>query len=148
MTTFVEQWETLPAPTAYLGAELNALANAGLVLGAAIATGNEMWMNVELAIAAQGGARSAGAYVAIYMVRSIDGGTNYGYGSGSLVPGAHTLACVLPLDAATTARVVNALVFIPAASHVKLVLENRTGPAFAATGTTLKYGLVSQQATG
>lgn len=143
MATTTYEWETLPALTSYLTTELDALANNGLVIGAAIATGKEMWMNVQLSLGTQV-ARSAGAYVAIYVVRSVDNGSTYGYGSASLVPGAHTLACCLPLDAAVTARIVNALIFIPAATHVMLVVENKTGQAFANTLNTLKYGLVSE----
>jgi len=148
LTTYTAQWETLPALTSYLTTALNSLANNGLVIGAAIDVDNEMWMNVELNLAAQGSARSAGAYVAIYGVRAVDGGTNYGYGSASLAPGAHTLLCALPLDAATTARIVNALVFIPACTDMMLIVENKTGQAFAASATTLSYGFVSEQVVG
>ena len=142
MTTY--KWETLPGLTTYLTTELNSLASAGLKIGAAITAGNEMWMVVELAVAAQASARSAGAYVGIYVVRSLDGGSTYGYGSDSLTPGAHNLAICLPLDAAVTARVVNGLVFIPACTQCKLLLVNATGQAFAATTNTLKYGFVSE----
>ena len=143
MATSTLKWSTLPALTSYLTGELDALANNGLVIGAAIAAGNEMWMNVQLSIATQASARSAGANVAIYMVRSLDGGSTYDYGSASLVPGAHTLRIALPLDAAVTARVVNGLIFIPACTHCKLVPENKTGVVFAA-GNTLSYSFVSE----
>jgi hypothetical protein len=142
--TTTYKWETLPALTTYLSTELNSLANAGLKLGAAIAAGNEMWAVLELSIAAQGVARSAGAYVGVYVVKSLDGGTTYEFGSDSLTPPASCFAGSFPLDASTSARVVCILVFIPACTHCKLEVVNATGQALAATGNTLKYGFVSE----
>jgi hypothetical protein len=103
-----------------------------------------MWMVVEFTIAAQGSARSAGAYVGIYVVPSLDGGTTYSYGSNSLTPAAHQFALALPLDAAVTARVVTGLLFIPACTHCKLLVVNATGQTFAASGNILKYAFVSE----
>ena len=144
MATSTLKWETLPGLTTYLTTELNALASAGLKTGAAITAGNEMWMRVALDLAVQGSARSAGAYVGIYVLTSIDGGTKYDYGSDSLAGPANRLRLVLPLDAAVTARYVTGEVLIPASTHVKLLLLNATGQAFAASGTILSYAFVSE----
>ena len=140
-------WESSPAITAYLSNDLNALANAAKKIGAAInnSADLDMYMDVELYVAVQGGARSAGAYVAIYLITSVDG-TNYGYGDDSTVPPASSLACALPLDAATTARYVTSRPFLVPPGKFKLLVENMTGQAFKADNTTtLGYRLYSEE---
>ena len=140
-------WDSNPSLTAYLGVELNSLANAAQVIGAAIDNSSNlnMYMDVEVLVAEQGGARSAGAYIAIYMVSSLDGGTNYGYGDASTDPPANSLVAALPIDAAVTARYLTSMPFLMGPGHHKLVIENKTGQAFAASGNTLKYRVFSEE---
>lgn len=136
------QYSSLPALTSYLSTELNSLGNGSRKLGAALDTAQATHMAVELDLAAQGSARSAGAQVEVYLLKSLDGGTDYDYGSDSLDPPLATLAAVLMLDAATTARVVTAMFPLPGdLQFCKLLVKNLTGQAFAASATTLKYCL-------
>jgi hypothetical protein len=141
-------WETNPSLTAYLGAELNGLANDAQVIGAAIdnSAGLDMYMDLELLVAEQGSARSAGAHVDVYLISSLDGGTNYGYGAADVDPPAHALVWVFALDAATNARYVTSKPFLVGPGHHKLLIENKTGQAFAASGSTLKHRLFSEEA--
>jgi hypothetical protein len=140
-------WDSNPALNAYLAAELNSLANAAQVIGAAIdnSAALNMYMDVEVYVAVQGGARSAGAYIAIYMVSSLDGGTNYGYGDATDDPPASSLVAMLPIDAATTARYLTSKPFLVGPGHHKLVIENNTGQAFKADSSTLKYRVFSEE---
>ena len=136
------QFSSYPGLTTYLTTELNSLANGSRKLGAALDTNQATHMAIELDLAAQGSARSAGAQVEVYLLKSLDGGTDYDYGSDSLDPPLTTLVAILPLDAATTARVVNAMFALPGdLPSGKLLLKNVTGQAFAASATTLKYAL-------
>jgi len=141
------KWTALGTVTTYLTTELNALANGANVIGAAIdntATLNTC-LALELNLAAQGSARSAGAYVAVYIVKSVDG-TNYGYGGVGLNPAATDWVANFVLDAATTARYATLVgIQIPPCKFMILV-QNNTGQAFAATGTTLKYAVYDMQA--
>ena len=142
------QFSSYPGLTSYLTTELNSLANGSRKLGAALDTTQATHMAVELDLAAQGSARSAGAQVEVYLLKSLDGGTDYDYGSDSLDPPLSTLVAVLPLDAATTARVVTAMFALPGdLPFSKLLLKNSTGQAFAASATTFSYALYNVETT-
>jgi len=133
-------WESSPSLTSYETTDLNSLADAGTVVGDAIdnSSGLDMYMDVELYLAAQGSARDSGAYVALYLTPAPDG-TNY-VDTTNL---SNYLVGVIALDAATTARR-EAVQMIPAPPGLfKIVVENQTGQAWAGTGNTLKYRLYS-----
>lgn len=134
------KWSALSSITSYLSTDLNSLASGAQFLGAAIDndTTRAQFMALELNLAAQGSARSAGAWVGVYLLASIDG-TNFTYGSSSVDAPPSTLVARFALDASTTARYV-VVVDVPLpATDFKLLLENNTGQAFAASGTTLRY---------
>lgn len=97
-------------------------------------TGLELFVDLELNLAAQGSARSTGAYVSVFMTVAFDG-TNYTRANEITA----RWLCDFPLDAATTAtRAVVVDVPIPPAKF-KLFVRNATGQAFAASGNTLRY---------
>ena len=146
-TTF--QWVAPEALTAYLGTELNTLADSTSdttwfsAVGAEIAneTGLYQYIELELVIAAQGAARSAGAFVAVYINYAADG-TTYDDTSNKAFS---ELLAVFPLDAATTARrLTKANIPIPPLDF-KLLVLNDTGQALAATLNTLKYRRHNEQ---
>ncbi len=134
-------WLTYPSATSHLTTELNSLANAGRKLGASVSSTRDQYMDVELNVATQGSARSAGAVVELYLLPSVDG-TNYAYGAdGGPDPAGTHLVGLFQLDAATTARLDNVIgIFVPAGAW-KLMVINRTGQAFASSANTLKYTL-------
>lgn len=133
-------WLNYPSATSYLTTELNSLASAGNKIGAAIdnTSAGDMFADFEVVIATQGGARSAGAYIALYVIPSVDG-TNYTMGDDSVDPPATTMVCAIPLDAATTARRIACTHVLIPAGKFKVLLENNTGQAFASSGNTLAY---------
>lgn len=135
-----ETWSDLGSTQTYLSTELNALANDGRKIGAEIdnATAKAMFLAAELYVAEQGSARSAGAYVTLYLVPSVDG-TNYTYGGDTLTPPATCLVGDFVLDAAVTARYVGLPCVAIPPTKFKLLVINKTGQAFAASGNTLKY---------
>lgn len=141
-----QKWEAPASIQTYLSTELNSLADGANKLGAKIdnvADGeNELFMVLELYLATQGSARSAGATVDVYVLPSVDD-TNFCYGSDSVDPPASAYVGSFPLDAATTARYAT-LHNIPLPPlDFKILVINETGQAFAASGNTLKYRLYS-----
>jgi hypothetical protein len=132
------KWSDPVAEAEILGTELNALADNARAITAAIdnETNKHRFASFELNLAAQGSARSSGAYVALYIVTSVDG-SSFQYGDGSTSPPANSLVATMPLDAATNARVQNANLIPLPPLQLKVIAENRTGQAFAATLSTI-----------
>lgn len=120
-----------------LSTELNSLANgANTAASSAIdnTTNLDLFLDVELVLAAQGSARSSGATVSLYLTTSLDG-TNY----DDVHETTAELVAVFPLDAATTARrrTVRDVPIPPA--NFKLFARNNTGQTLAASGSTIRY---------
>ena len=142
------KWEAPASIQTYLTTELNSLADGANKLGAKIdnvADGeNEMFLNLELSIAAQASARASDARVEVFILYSIDD-TNFDMGDDSTDPRPDALATVLLLDAATTARYRVAVNLPIAPLDCKILVINETGQAFAASGNTLKYRLHSAE---
>jgi hypothetical protein len=123
--------------TSALTTELNSIANnANTAASAAIdnTSALDLYADIELVIAAQGSARSAGAYIAVYFVHALDG-TNYDDVNETTAE----LAAVYPLDAATSARrrTVRDVPIPP--GLFKVFARNVTGQALASSGNTVKY---------
>ncbi len=136
-------WQTPAAIVTYLSTELNALANAARVVGAAIdnRTTRYKYMMLEHYVGAQT-ARSAGAYVSVYLLASVDA-TNYPYGATNRQPSPDNLVKCFALDAAVTASYsIAPCILIPPLLFI-LIIENNTGQAYTATGNTVKYRLYS-----
>ena len=132
-------WDANPSAETLLSTGLNSLANDGRVLSAAIdnSTALKTVIDFEMYVAEQGSARSVGASVDIYLLTSVDG-TNYP-GSDAADPTINTMVGSFAFSAATAAeRDVLKGVELGPGLH-KIVVKNRTGQAFAATGNTLKY---------
>jgi hypothetical protein len=120
-----------------LTTELNSLAN-GSATAASAAIDNtsalDLFVDLELVVATQGSARSAGATVSVYMVTSLDG-TNY----DDVLAGVTELVAVFPLDAATTARRRTVRDVPCGPNKFKFFAVNNTGQALASSGNTVSY---------
>ena len=143
------KWEAPAAIVSYLSTELNSLADGANDLGAKVdnvADGeNEMFLDLEFNIAAQGSSRDADGRVEIYILYSVDD-TNFDMGDDSTDPRPESLLTVFSLDAATTARYRTVTGLPIAPFDFKLLVMNETGQAFASSANTLKYRLHSAEA--
>lgn len=124
--------------TSILTTELDGLANATMSSASSAIDNSsnlDLFMDLQLYVHTQGSARSAGATVEVYLSIALDG-TNY----SDVLAATSELIAVFPLDAATTARYVTRRdIPIPPSATFKLAVYNRTGQAFAANTSTLRY---------
>lgn len=142
------KYEAPASIVSYLSTDLNSLADDDTFVGAKIdnvADGeNELFIALELYLAAQGSARSSGATVNVYLLPSLDD-TTFNYGDDAGLTDAGCLKAIFALDAAVTARrVIRTDIPIPPFDF-KLQVENATGQAFASSGNTLKYRIYSME---
>lgn len=132
--------------TTYLSTELNALADNGNKLGAAIdnSSNRHFYMDVEVYLNTVDLSAQTNPAVNIYLLPSLDG-TNYVDGADGTDPTAQTLAkSVAMLEANSTHRQVARGIVIPPALF-KLLIENKLGAAFNATLNTIKYRIYTEE---
>lgn len=135
-----EQWEPWTDRGTVLGTELNALSSGGRS-NAGTEFDNEaardMWGRFRLSVDFVS-APGAGAYVAVYAVHCLPGGSTYADGSSSVAPGDHALVCTIPLRADTAAQVIDSKPVRLLPFKTKFLLANMSnGQAFPASGSTL-----------
>lgn len=140
MATF--KWAEPTAISTLLSTEMNSLGNGSNKITTTAhdntgANNRYMYADFEFYIAEQASARSAGAFVALYILPSVDG-TNFAYGGDSLDPASDKWRANFQFDAVVTARygTIEGILLPNAKFHV--LVMNETGQAFAASGNTLK----------
>lgn len=115
---------------------LNSLANsANSAASSAIdnTTALDLYDDLTLTVATQGGARSTGATVEVYLIMALDG-SNY----DAVHESTAELVASFSLDAATTARQVTRRDIPIPPGLFEYFVRNRTGQAFAASGNILE----------
>ena len=120
-----------------LSTELNSLGNGSVSAASATITNTsnlDLFLTVELVLAAQASARSSDAWVGVYLTQALDG-SNFGDTNEITA----RLVAVLPLDAATTARRVTMPDVAIPPGLFRLFVRNSTGQAFAASGNVLGW---------
>lgn len=122
----------------YLTTELNSITDGSAVIGAEINNSSgDHFAKVLLELASFDLSSQTAPSVHFYIVRSLDDGTTYEDGSGSIIP-------ARPPDYIFLLREVNAaqkvLIDIRIASEKqKFIVVNETGVTLASSGNTLKY---------
>ena len=134
------RWTAYESIQTYLSTALNSLANNGNKLGAEIDNRNNrhFYMDIEVLLAQVDLSAQTNPSIDIYLLPSLDD-TNYADGADATDPSVQHLAKsvgVLESDAAH--REVSRGIVIPPAKF-KLLVENKTGAALAASGNTVKY---------
>ena len=143
MTT--SKWAAPVAITTALSTELNSLAD-GSYSAASSAYDNEtnlyLYADVEIVLASL--TPTSGAFIALYLVKSLDG-TNFADGGGATAPAAADLVAQVDLSTSTGAkRRVVANIPIPPLQF-KWILLNEANVALASSGNTLKVRYHNEQ---
>lgn len=132
-----------------LTTELNALANNGIC---AAGTGYDNTSNLDQYAALElsvdfVSAPTSGGYVNIFLVESLDG-TNYSDATTTAGDaGIMRFIGAIPLAAVTAAqRIASPFTFMLRPGKAKFVLENKSGQAFPASGSTLKLFTTNDEA--
>ena len=145
MATQTLKWTAYPATAVtYLGAELNSLAVAGNVLGAALSASGNFYMDTVLYVATATSPRVAGDYVSLSFLPCVDG-ANYDYGSASVDPGAGNLVGTFTVTAGTSAIYTSLTKRLTPAGMFEMLVENKTMGTFAAAGNWLQYVFYSEK---
>ncbi len=136
-------------PTTWLSTELNALANSAAnvlsTLGAAFQN-TASWLYADVEFLAGGTTTpAAGAFLELWLLRSLDGGTNYEDGSATVAPGRPS-DIIIPVRAGTTItpRAGASGLLLPPGFY-KPILRNQTGVALAATANIIRFSAYSEQ---
>lgn len=143
------KWESPTVSlTSYLTTTLNSLANNALDLGAAINNESNLctFIDLELTLASLDLSAQSAPAVSIYLVESVDGGTDFDTASDAEtaddnMPAADKICAIFglrPYSGAEAKTAVKSMVPIPP-GRFKLALRNETGVAFAASGNVLAY---------
>lgn len=135
--------------TTWLSTELNSLASSSgntlSTLGAAFQNTNS-WIYFDCEFLAGGTLSPAtGAFVELWLLRSLDGGTNYEDGTASIAPG-RAADVMIPVRAGTTItpRAGNNRGILPPAFY-KPIARNQTGVALPASGNTMTFSAYTEQ---
>lgn len=146
MTATTIKWTAQEAIQTHSSTNLNSLANStneltGKILEAAVIDNSAdqyTFSDWELNLGTFSGTPSTGAYVEVFLLYSADG-TNYCDGGTSVDPTASAQTVVFAIRANTAAQriVVTGIQLFP--GKFKVLIRNKTGQTFNATGNTLKY---------
>jgi hypothetical protein len=134
-TTF--KWAAWASRSTGLTTELNSLANGAYsAAGSAFdnTTNLDEWAAAEIALASLN--PTAGAYLQLFLVQSLDG-TNYEDAASSTNPGYHQSIAVVSLTTGAAAKKIDTAPFRIPPGKFKLVLLNKAGVALAASGNTV-----------
>lgn len=145
------KWESPTVTlTSLLTTTLNSLANNTTDDGGQTAINNTSnlctFMDLELTLASLDLSAKINSSVVIYLIESVDGGTNFdtysdGVSAVASIPPADKICCIFGLRPGVGAEAktaVKSIIPIPP-GHFKLLLRNTTGVAFAASGNVLAY---------
>lgn len=130
-----------------LSTELNSLAaTTGKAISAALdnTTDLDIWADFELKVTF-GTAPTLNTIVELYLLPSLDAGTTYPDGSGSVLPPPSLYVAGFPVRAVNTAQVLVVRGIPLPPGLFKVLVQNTTSQAFPASGSTLRMNTYAMQ---
>lgn len=139
------KWTAYGTLQSYLTTELNSMGNGSNKLGAAIdfSTNRHFYMDVEVYLASVDLSAQDDPAIYIWLIPRSDG-TNFTDGGDSVTP-ARPPDKIIQLREVNVAQREMARGLILTPDQGKLLIGNRTGAAFAASGNTVKYRIYSEE---
>lgn len=137
----IGKWSTPSSTVTILSTGLNSLASATMSAASSNITNQtnlDIYVDIEVALAAL--SPTVGAYVALYILESVDG-TNFPSQSDAdlrLTTSQLLIAIPIGTTASTAQRVAARNVIIPPGLF-QIKMDNQTGVALAASGNTVKF---------
>lgn len=142
------RWTVYDSIQSYLTTELNALANNGNKLGAAInfataGADRKLYLDIEVYLGSVDLSAQTNPALYLWMLRRTDG-TNFEDGTDSVNP-ARPPDAIIPLRVFNGVQRVSVKRLLTTPDQGKILVENRSGAALAATANTVKYNLYSEE---
>lgn len=148
--TSIAKWNAPSATASILTTELNSLSTNTMTAASSAITNDsnlDMYVDIEVVLAAL--SPTAGAFVALYLLESVDG-TNYPAQSDADTRlTSSQLLCVIPVGvAASTAQRVAARTIPIPPGKFKIKLDNQTGATLASSANTVKWNAYNTNLNG
>lgn len=136
-------------PINIMTTELNSLTSTGSALSAAIANSSDLDLYVDLELLiTYGTAPTNDSAIEVYIVASVDDGSNYEDGSttGPVVPKNGLVGSFRLRNVTTAQRIIMRGVIVPPGNHKYMIVSKTTGQTAAASGNTLRGNFYKEQA--
>ena len=129
-----------------LSTELNSLANNAVAIGSAITLTSTGYTraHAELYISGMGGTPTANTAFRLWLLRTVDTGSNYEDGGTSVTP-LRLAGCFFPIRAVSGAQRIIQEIWLPPGLFKPLILNDGTSQALASSSNTLRILPFSEQ---
>jgi len=123
---------------------LDSLANDGLAISSAIdnSSNRDLFADVEVYLATVDLSGQTNPAIYVWLIARTDG-TNFEDGGSSVEP-ARAPDAIVPLREVNAAQRVFARMLMATPDQFKILVQNKTGAALAASGNTVKYNLYGE----
>ena len=142
------RWTAYDSIVSYLTTELNGLVDNANKLGAAIdfataGADRKLYMDIEIYLGSVDLSASVNPAIYLWVLGRTDG-TNFEDGTDSVDP-ARPPDAIIPLRVFNGVQRVSVKRILTTPDQGKLLIENQSGAALAATANTVKYNLYSEE---
>ena len=137
-------WTSYGTWTTAIDSGLNSLADDGLAISSAIdnSSNKKLFVDIEVYLASVDLSSESNPAIYIWLIARTDG-TNFEDGGTSVTP-ARAPDAIIPLREVNATQRVFARMLMATPDQFKILVQNKTGQALAASGNTVKYNLYGE----